>query len=361
MTVEWHLRLSDRQRFPTGDANLPGDQIQPGDCFGHRVLDLQPRVHLHEEKLAARIQQKLHGAGADITDRLRRTHSRFAHRPAQLGRQTRRRGFFDDFLVPTLDRAVALVEVEAVAVLIGEHLNLHMTWLEQILFHQHPRIAKRRLRFALRRGEGFSELADILDDFHAFAATTRSGLEQHRITNAFAGFAEGVEVLRFAVIARHQWHAGLFHQRLGGGFAAHRIDGRGGRAEEDQPGGFNGAGESSVFREKTVAGMNGLSTAGLRCCDDLVDFQVAVGGLAASQVHTDISFTAMPCIAVGRAVNGDGCEPQGFGGTHDPAGDFATVGDQHRGKSGSHGRDSWVDGSACQLGARFCRKARKPS
>ena len=248
VTIERYLRLGDRQHFPTGDANLPGDQIQSGDCFGYRVLDLQPRVHLHEEKLAARIQQKLHGAGADITDRLRRTHSRFAHCPAQLGRQTRRRGFFDDFLVPTLDRAVALVEVQAVAVLIGEHLNLHMTRLEQILFHQHPRVAKRRLRFALRRGEGFSELADILDDFHAFAATPRSGLEQHRITDAFAGFAEGVEVLRFAVIARHQWHASLFHQRLGGGFAAHRIDGRGGRAEEDQPGGFDGAGESGVFR-----------------------------------------------------------------------------------------------------------------
>ncbi len=245
--------------------------------------------------------------------------------------------------------------------LIGEHLNLHVTWLEQILFHQHPRVAKRRLRFALRRGEGFSQLADILDDFHAFTTAAGRSLEQHRITDAFAGFAEGFEVLRLAVIARHQRHTGLFHQRFGGGFAAHRVDGRGGRAEEDQPGGFDGAGESSVFREKTVAGMNRLGTASLGGGDQFIDLQITLGSLAAAQIDADIGFTAVARIAVGGAVHSDGSQAQGLGGAHDPAGDFATVGHQHSGNHRcAHQRDSLV-GAACQFGGRFCRKARKPS
>ena len=36
------------------DAQLPFDQIDPGDRLGHRVLDLQPRVHLHEIEMRRR-------------------------------------------------------------------------------------------------------------------------------------------------------------------------------------------------------------------------------------------------------------------------------------------------------------------
>ena len=45
--------LRQRQRLAGGDAQLPLDQVEPGDHFGHRMLDLQPRVHLHEvERIA---------------------------------------------------------------------------------------------------------------------------------------------------------------------------------------------------------------------------------------------------------------------------------------------------------------------
>jgi len=142
MAIERHLILGDRQRFAARHTNLPRHQIESGDRFGDRVLDLQTRVHLHEEEFAARIQQELHGPRADVTNRLRRTHRRFAHGAAQLRGQARSRGFFDDFLVPALNRTITLVEVQAVAMLIGEHLNFHMAWFEQVFLHQHPRIAE---------------------------------------------------------------------------------------------------------------------------------------------------------------------------------------------------------------------------
>ena len=43
--------LAERQRLPRGDAELPLDQVEPGDELGDGVLDLQARVHLHEEEL----------------------------------------------------------------------------------------------------------------------------------------------------------------------------------------------------------------------------------------------------------------------------------------------------------------------
>ena len=37
-----------RQRLAGGDPQLPFDQVDAGDHLGDRMLDLQPRVHLHE-------------------------------------------------------------------------------------------------------------------------------------------------------------------------------------------------------------------------------------------------------------------------------------------------------------------------
>ena len=73
-----------RQRLAPRDAQLPFDQVLAGDHLGHRMLDLQPRVHLHEVEGAVRVDDELHRAGADIADGLGRAHGRLAHGGAQL-------------------------------------------------------------------------------------------------------------------------------------------------------------------------------------------------------------------------------------------------------------------------------------
>ena len=356
MTVQRDLLLRDRQRLALGNPDLPGHQVEAGNRFGHRMLHLQPRVHLHEEKLATGIQQKLHRTCADIPDGLGSAHGRFAHGPALLDTQAGCRGFFHDLLMTTLDRAVAFIEVQAMTLLVGKHLDLDMPRLEQVFLHQHLPVAERRQRLTLGGGQGFGQLADVLDHLHALATAARRGLEQHRVADTLTGGAEGLQVLGLAVITRHKGYASRFHQGLGRGFAAHGVDCRGGRAEEDQACRLDGPGEAGVFREEAVAGVNRLGAAGVGGGNQLVDLQVTIGGLAAAQVDADIGFTAMAGIAVDGAVHSHGGQPHGLGGTHDPAGDFATVGHQN-GVECAHERGSWV----CQLGARFCRNARKPS
>src|ERR1017187_4213569 len=45
------------------DMNLQLDQVEASRTFGHRVLDLQPGVHLHEpEALSLGLVQELHRA-----------------------------------------------------------------------------------------------------------------------------------------------------------------------------------------------------------------------------------------------------------------------------------------------------------
>ena len=88
MTVEADLHLFEREAFARGDLKLPGDKVDARYLFGHRVLDLKPRVHFDEPE-AVRTQtrgavgNKLDGAGADIADRLCRRDRGRPHLRAQ--------------------------------------------------------------------------------------------------------------------------------------------------------------------------------------------------------------------------------------------------------------------------------------
>ena len=50
VAVDRKLVLASGQRFAGGDAKLPFHQVLAGDVFGHRMLDLETGVHLHEEE-----------------------------------------------------------------------------------------------------------------------------------------------------------------------------------------------------------------------------------------------------------------------------------------------------------------------
>src|SRR3546814_3719704 len=63
-------------------------------------------------------------------DRLRQRDALFAHRLAHLVGDERRRRFLDDLLVAALDAALAFVEVEDIAVLVAEDLNLDVARVE---------------------------------------------------------------------------------------------------------------------------------------------------------------------------------------------------------------------------------------
>ncbi len=357
MAVQRHLFLCQRQRLAASDADLPGDQVEAGDGLGDRVFHLQAGVHFHEEELAAFVEEEFDGTGADVADRLRRAYRGLAHGPAQFRAETGGGGFLDDLLVAALDRTVAFVEVQAVAMAIGEYLDLHVARLQQVFLHQHPRVAEGGLGLALGGGKGLGQLGFVLHHLHALAAAASGGLEQDRVADPSGFPAEGLGVLGFAVVAGHQRHAGFFHQRLGRRLAAHGVDGRRRRPEEEQAGFLAGAGEVGVLREEAVAGVDRLGAAGEGGGDDPVAAQVAVGGLGAAQVDGDVGFGDVAGVAVDVAVHGDAADAEGARAAHHPAGDLAAVGDQ----DALDAAVVRVHASFLQAGVRFSRKARRPS
>ena len=108
--------------FTPRDADLPLDEIGAGHHFGHRVLDLQPRVHFQEVEGAVFVEQKLDRSRARVVDLAGNGRSRRRDPAPQVRRDGDRRRLLDDFLVASLDRALAFNERHDRTVLVAEEL-----------------------------------------------------------------------------------------------------------------------------------------------------------------------------------------------------------------------------------------------
>ena len=173
---------------PAATRNCQLDQIEAGDRFGDRMLDLKPRVHLHEPeavglKPLAAVGDEFDRAGAHIADRPRGLDRGLAHGGAQRRRHAGRGRFLDHFLVPPLQRAVALEEMDDVAMRVGEDLDLDMARRQDVFLDQHAGVAEGGLRLALGAVERGVEIGAPLDTPHALAAAARHRLDQHRIAD----------------------------------------------------------------------------------------------------------------------------------------------------------------------------------
>ena len=100
-----------------GDQNLALDDIDAGDDLGDGVLDLEPGIDLDEEERAGLVVDKeLDGSGVLVADLASDRQGRLADRVANKRVEIGGGGDLDDLLMPPLDRAIALVEVDQMAV-----------------------------------------------------------------------------------------------------------------------------------------------------------------------------------------------------------------------------------------------------
>ncbi|MNQ74836.1 hypothetical protein D3C85_896050 [compost metagenome] len=320
--------LLERQRLAGGDANLPGHQVLPGDQLGHRVLDLQAGVHFQEEEFAAAIQQKLHGAGADIVDRGGRLDRGLAHGLTQLRRHQRAGRFLDHLLVAALHRTVAFAQIDDMAVLVAEHLDFHMARLDHRPFEDQFAGAEGVLRFRTGGADLRQQFRPIMHQAHATTTAAGAGLDHQRVADALGLTAQGLVVLLDTFVAGDAGHAGLEHGDLRQTLAAHQLDGCNCRADKHDAGGFAGAGEIGVLREKAIAGVDGVGAGFLCGGDDGVDPQVGLVDLGRAYAHGLVGQLHMTRVGIGLGVHRHAAVAQGLGGAHHPAGDFAAVGDQ---------------------------------
>ena len=197
--VSW-LRPRSAEGLAGRDPQLGLHEVDVGDLLGHGVLDLDPRVHLDEVVVALGAEQELHGAGVAVADLGREPHRVGAHPLADVGVEVGRRGDLDDLLVPPLDRAVALEEVDHVALGVGEDLHLDVPRVDHGLLDEDGRVAERALGLAHAGVDRVLEVLLLVHLAHAASATAGDGLDEEGVVQPLGGFHQLVEV----VVGRHR-------------------------------------------------------------------------------------------------------------------------------------------------------------
>ena len=141
------------------DADLRLDDVDAGDHFGHRVLDLDARIDFDEIELAGVcVLQELDGAGIEVPDGAPDAQAEFAEfKPLRFVEENGRRAL-DDLLVATLHRAVALVEVHQVAVLVAEDLHFDVARAPHQLLEVDLVVAEGGFRLTPCRGDHLDQL-----------------------------------------------------------------------------------------------------------------------------------------------------------------------------------------------------------
>ena len=181
---ERDLLLREREPLAGGQADLLRDEVEAGQHLGDRVLDLDPAVDLDEVEVPILVEQELERAGALVAGGHHRADGQVAQPLASRVVHRGRRRLLDDLLVATLDAAVPLAQVHAVAVLVDQHLDLDVARLLDPLLEVDAVVAEGGLRLGSGQRQRRLHLTGRAHQPHATASASGRRLEQHRV----AGF-----------------------------------------------------------------------------------------------------------------------------------------------------------------------------
>jgi len=272
---------------PRGNQDLVLHQVAAGDHLGNRMFHLDPRVHLDEVVVPFVIDQKLDRARIAVLDLPGNLQSGGAELfPLGLG-QAEGGGELHHLLVTALHRAVAVEEVDQVAVVVPQHLHLDVLGVLDIALQEDRRITEGCLGFAAGGNKPLQQLLLVPGHAHAPAAATCRGLDDDGVAILLGKF-EGLLFLLDRVLGTgHHLHPGGNGRLAAGHLVPQRPLHLGRRADEDNAGSLALFGKLGVFRQETVAGMNCVHIRLQRQGDDLVNPQIGVdGGLSlADQVR----------------------------------------------------------------------------
>src|SRR3954469_4692758 len=118
MTTEIDILLSEWQFFSGGHRNLGFDDIYTGDHLSDGMFYLYAGVHFYEKKLSFFIE-KLERASAAVTDFAACVGTAFPYSESLLRRDQWSRSFLNDLLMASLHRAIAITQIDGIAVLIS--------------------------------------------------------------------------------------------------------------------------------------------------------------------------------------------------------------------------------------------------
>ena len=312
-------------RHPRRDADLFLHEIHSGQHLGHGMLHLDARVHLHEEELAVRIKEHLDRAGPHVVDCLGSAHGRLAHRCTQRGSEGGTRRLLDQLLVTALDGAVALAEVDHIAVGVAEDLELDVPRAFEVFLDVHIAVAEGRERFGAGELKGPGEIVSVARDAHPLPAPARGGLDDDREAGLHRERQRLVHVVDRPRGPRNDRHAAVGHRLSCRGLVAHHADLVRRWPDEGDPGGGTDLGELRILGEESIPRMNRIRPRDLGSRDQARDLEIALARRRGTETDIIVGESDMQRLAIGLGVDRHGLDAEFPRGTNDPERDFAAI------------------------------------
>ena len=332
--VEPHTLLDGDTTFGAPDLgalrqpNLCLDDVDPGHDLGHRVLDLDARVDLDKEELAAvGVEQELDGPGALIPRLARKPHCRFAHRVPNAGIEPRRRRDLDDLLVAALHGAVALKQVYDVAVVVRQDLHFDVPGPLDEALEEDLVVAEGRARLAPTGLDRLVEVGRVVHHPHPPASAAPARLDHERESELLAQPPDLCGVGRKRARGGHDRDPGALRQGACLDLVAELLHDALGRPYPGDALAHAGIGQLGVFGEEAVAGVDRVDPGGACGPHDLFDPQVGTHRLgAAPHLVGLVGFEAVQRETVLERVDRHGPQTELGRRPEDPDGDLAPVG-----------------------------------
>ena len=215
-----------------------------------------------------------------------------------------------------------------VAVAVGHDLQFDMARLVEIFLDIDSIVAEGRPGFRPGEAPGFFQPFGAGGDLHAASTTAGGGFDQHGVANAVGDLGGFVQIFHRANRAGHQRHAQGCHGHLGFDLIAHHADMRRRRTDEGEAMGFDHFGEAGIFRQKAVAGMDGIGAGDAGGGQNRGDVEVAVAGRGRADADAFIGQTHMHRLGIRGGVHRDGGDAEFPARALDAQRDLTAIGDQ---------------------------------
>ena len=259
------------KRLAGGDPDALLDDVDAGHHLGHAVLDLDAGVHLQEEVLAL-LEQSLDRARAGVADRRRGLGGDLADLGPQLLVDGRGGRLLDELLVAALERAVALAEVDDVAVGVGHHLDLDVAGVGQVALEVDGGVGEELLALARGALEGVLQLVLGERDAKALAPAAPGRLDRDRVADRLLDDLPGSSIVATGSVVPGT----IGTPALAISSRALVLEPIASIAEAGGPmnvipGCSSAVGEGRVLGQEAVAGVNRLRARALHRVEDLLD------------------------------------------------------------------------------------------
>src|SRR5581483_11372778 len=331
-----HIALHVGQPLAAGDEELRLHEVDAGHQLGHRMLDLNARVHLDEVELSVLVEE-LQRAGAAIADRPAGLDAALSHDPPLPCGDAGGGSLLQHLLMAALHGAVALTQMDDIAVIVGQHLELDVPRPLQKLLHVHLIVAEGRARLRAGDADGVEERGLTVHNAHAASAAAARSLDDDRIAD-LAGDAQVFlrVITQRPVGSRDARHPVTLHHADRGHFVAHGANGLRPRTDEYETAVLHALREIRVLRQEPVAGMDTDRVGDLRGADDRRHVEVARRRGWRADADGLIREQHVLQAVIGGGMDRDGLDAELAAGAQDAQSNLAAVGDddllQHDGR-----------------------------